>query len=181
MVTLSVEGKQLALQRNSSTQAKQQAGFALIELMIVVAILGILAAIAYPSYQGYVERANRADMMSEMQQIASRIESNKLNYKRYDRIPLTTVLTGTVAANGSVSFPSAGTALYNVIIGTGTWGEADWTTSTGTLGGADWMIRATPVAGQRMAGDGNLTLDSQGEKCRVVNAVATCGMDNEWQ
>jgi len=159
----------------------KQLGFTLIELMIVVAILGILAAIAYPSYQGYVERANRADMMSEMQQIASRIESNKLNYKRYDRIPLTTVLTGRIAANGSVSFPSAGTALYNVIVGTGTWGEADWTTSTGTLGGADWMIRATPVAGLRMAGDGILTLDSQGEKCRIVNAIATCGMDNEWQ
>ena len=165
----------------SSNLGPEQKGFTLIELMIVVAILGILAAIAYPSYQGYVVRTNRADMMSEMQQIASRIESNKLNYKRYDRIPLTTVLTGTVAANGSVRFPSAGTALYNVIIGTGTWGEADWTTSTGTLGGSDWMIRATPVAGQRMADDGDLTLDSQGEKCRIVNAIATCGMDNEWQ
>lgn len=159
----------------------KQKGFTLIELMIVVAILGILAAIAYPSYQGYVKRTHRADMMSEMQQIASRIESNKINYKRYDRIPLTTVLTGAVATNGSVKFPSNGTALYNVAVGTGTWGETDWTTSTGTLGGTDWVIRATPVAGQRMAGDGNLTLDSQGEKCRVVNTVATCGMNNEWE
>lgn len=174
--------KDNADERSYSSRLKsQQQGFTLIELMIVVAILGILAAIAYPSYQGYVERTNRADMMSEMQQIASRIESNKINYKRYDRIPLSSVLSGTVAANGNVSFPSNGTALYNVAVGTGTWGETDWTTSTGTLGGTDWVIRATPVAGQRMAGDGNLTLDSQGEKCRIVNAVATCGMDNEWQ
>ncbi|OXL24035.1 hypothetical protein CAN34_05925 [Psychrobacter sp. DAB_AL32B] len=149
--------------------------------MIVVAILGILAAIAYPSYQGYVERTNRADMMAEMQQIASRIESNKLNYKRYDRIPLSSVLSGTVATNGSVNFPVTGNALYTVIVGTGTWGEADWTTSTDTLGGRDWTIRATPVAGQRMANDVNLTLDNQGEKCRIINAVETCGMDNEWQ
>ena len=164
----------------SSLNSKQQ-GFTLIELMIVVTILGILAAIAYPSYQGYVKRTHRADMMSEMQQIASRIESNKINYKRYDRIPLSSVLSGTVATNGSVSFPSAGTVLYNVIIGTGTWGEADWTTSTGTLGGGNWTIRATPAAGQHMANDGNLTLNSRGEKCRIINAVETCGMYNEWQ
>lgn len=165
----------------SSSLGPEQKGFTLIEMMIVVAILGILAAIAYPSYQGYIERTNRADMMVEMQQIASRIESNKINYKRYDRIPLSSVLSGTVATNGSVRFPSTGTALYSVIVGTGTWGEADWTTSTSTLGGSDWMIRATPVAGQRMANDGILTLDSQGEKCQIVNTVATCGTDNERQ
>jgi len=156
-------------------------GFTLVELMIVVAIIGILAAIAYPSYQGYVERVNRADMMTEMQQIASRIESNKINYKRYDRIPLTAVLSGTPATDGSVSFPSSGTGLYTVIVGTGTWGETDWATSTDTLGGRDWTIIATPVTGQRMASDGSLTLDSQGEKCRILDSIKKCGTGDEWQ
>ena len=162
---------------NTSIKYTRQTGFTLIELMLVVAIVGVLAAIAYPSYQGYVERTNRAEMMSEMQQIASRIESNKINYKRYDRIPLSSVLSGTPASDGSVNFPSSGTGLYTVIVGTGTWGETDWTTSTDTLGGRDWTIIATPVSGQRMANDGTLTLSSAGRKCRGN----TCGMGDEWQ
>lgn len=45
-------------------KSNAQAGFTLIELMIVVAIIGILAAIALPAYQDYTKRSHVSEGLS---------------------------------------------------------------------------------------------------------------------
>ena len=131
-----------------------EGGFTLIELMIVVAIIGIVSAIAYPSYQGYIEKGMRTDMMAEMQNIASTIKSRKLAQGRYSN-DLLTGLGGDYPANK---------ALYEV-------------TFSPNLLTSQWEISAKPKSGSRMVGDGTLTLNYQGLKCRD----STCGTGSEWQ
>lgn len=152
-------------------------GFTLIELMIVVAILGIIAAIAYPSYVGYIEKGKRVDMMTEMQQIGSRIEANKITYKRYDRIPLNEIYSNSVTGTAT-TFPNSGEALYTISIET--LDNATPPNATAGLLGGNWLLTAAPISGTQMEGDGVLTLDFEGEKCRRSGTEQVCGFGDEW-
>lgn len=135
--------------------SKNDQGFTLIEMMIVVAIIGILAAISYPSYQNYVIKTKRTDMMSEMQNIASEIESRKLALGSYNAI------SASVKTDFATAYPRQGTQLYDVTI-------------TDPLV-AKWSITAKPKSGQ-MVNDGTLSLNYQGVKCRG----SICGTGEEW-
>ena len=52
---------------------KVQAGFTLIELMIVVAIIGILAAVAIPAYQNYIIKAKLGTAMTSVDSVKAAI------------------------------------------------------------------------------------------------------------
>lgn len=58
---------------------RQNAGFTLIELMIVVAIVGILAAVAIPMYQGNVLKAQVNRAVSELGTYKSAFEIQVAN------------------------------------------------------------------------------------------------------
>ena len=59
---------------NSKMIKKAQAGFTLIELMIVVAIIGILAAIALPAYSKYMDKAKYSEVMLATQAVKTAVE-----------------------------------------------------------------------------------------------------------
>lgn len=64
---------------------KEQKGFTLIEVMIVVVIVGILASIAYPSYIEYVLRSHRGAAQSCLTEMAQLLERNRSSAMRYDQ------------------------------------------------------------------------------------------------
>ena len=144
--------------------SKNDQGFTLIEMMIVVAIIGILAAIAYPSYQNYVIKTKRTDMMSEMQNIASEIESRKLAQGSYSAI------SASVKTDFATAYPRQGTQLYDITINPITLTPPDNILTN------KWIITATPKTGMQMASDGNLSLNYQAVKC----LGSICGTGEEW-
>ena len=74
---------------------KLQAGFTLIEIMIVVAVVGILAAIAYPAYTDSILKGKRAQGRTALAELMQQQERYMTQTNCY--MPFTTVLATSVA------------------------------------------------------------------------------------
>ena len=94
---------------------KQQSGFSLIELMIVVVIVGILTAIAYPNYSAYVERGKRSEGRAALTAAANRMERFYSNCNKY---PTTIGATQSCSSDTVVMPTTSENGFYTLAVAT---------------------------------------------------------------
>jgi general secretion pathway protein G len=61
---------------------KQDAGFTLVELMIVMAIIGVLAMVAVPSYVQAIKHAREAVLMEDLRTLRAAIDSYTMDKQK---------------------------------------------------------------------------------------------------
>lgn len=125
---------------------KNQKGFTLIELMIVIAIIGILAAVAVPQYGQYTKRAKFADVVTQAAGVKTAV-----GLCVQDLNTVTGCTGGSEGIPADVASPGVGnldslTTANGVITATGT-NEVDGSTYTLTpalnAGSINWAIGGT--------------------------------------
>lgn len=78
-------------------------GFALMELMIVIAVIGVLAAIAIPSFQNYQVKSKYSPLASANQAIA-KLEWQEMAYSAPERMEIGSTSMVTVKLGGNKTF-----------------------------------------------------------------------------
>lgn len=134
-------------------KGNQQAGFTLLELMIVVAIIAIISAIAYPSYQDSVSKAKRADAVASLMELAQFMERYYTANGRY-----------LDAADAAPTLPFTSSPKDG--------GSANYTLGfSGTPTAFAYTLQAVPAGS--MSGDkcGTLTLANTGQKGQGTGAT----------
>lgn len=126
---------------------RQQRGFTLIELMIVVAIVGILAAVAIPAYQDYTIRARVTEGLGLASAAKLAVAETAISNNALPTTQAETGYAGLTAATDNVTSITIGaggiiTVTYTTAAGGGTIvldpdltanGEVTWDCTGGTL------------------------------------------------
>ncbi len=126
---------------------KNNSGFTLVELMIVVVIISILAAIAIPSYQSFVLESKRAEGTAALMRIMDMQE-------RYYTNQFPPTYTANLTDLGFAANPTLTESGYYSI------------SAAACGGGITSCVILTATAQAEVAEDGNLTLNSQGVRTR---------------
>lgn len=132
----------------------RQAGFSLIEMLIVLAIMGILTAIAVPQYNAYRLRSNRADAKVALVEGAQRME------RYFTRT--STYVGADDATTGAMVSAKSGSGLYAVGF-------------EGALSAGGFVLQAVPAGGQTADDCGTLKIDQTGRKWAEKGGAAVAG------
>jgi type II secretion system protein G len=126
---------------------RNQKGFTLMELMIVIVIIGVLAAIGVPAYTGYVNKAKSATCDSNKRSLASAVG---LYYAENSAYPSETSQLSTLMPNyADMTCAETGAALSIISNDTGCRIYCNGTTTGGLH--QDVLVGTSPPA--KPAGD----------------------------
>jgi len=121
---------------------KNNQGFTLIELMIVVAIIGILAAVAIPMYSDYVHRAHISEGLTLSSEAKAKVMEYYLSNNSFPADNPTANLAGTITGNAvsSVTIIS-GQVVITYNDKTGVSGETLILSPTTAAGSVQWNCK----------------------------------------
>ena len=150
--------KTQVLQSVRSDRQYRQAGFSLVELLVVLVIMGVLSALALPGYTRYVQRGNRTEVMAAL------LEAQHFMERYY-------------SANGQYLSPAnAVPMLPQRLQGIPSQGTVRYQLSVREATANSYLLQAVPEGS--MAGDvcGSLTINQTGLRgvLNSTNSVSEC-------